>query len=114
MPHGTLDLFEGNYPTPFENWYEKTSNMLGISRPDIHKVIEGQIRPTEETSAEEAPPAQRQATYERVKVLVPPSSRTKMANSIWLARLYVAWRLSSEASSADVSSVGLTCPSYTF
>ena len=50
-----LKLFSGKDPTLVESWYEKTGIML--SSPDIHNVIEEQIkiRPTEETSADEAP-----------------------------------------------------------
>ena len=60
-----IKLFSGKDPTLFENWYEKTSIMLSVSRPDIHNVMEGKLRPTEETSAEEAPITRRQAAYDR-------------------------------------------------
>ena len=56
-----IKLFSGKDPTLFENWYEKTSIMWTISRPGIHNVMEGILRPTEETSAETAPLARRQA-----------------------------------------------------
>ena len=56
-----LKLFSGKDPMLFENWYEKTSIMRSISRPDIQNVMEGHLRPNEETSAEKAPLARRQA-----------------------------------------------------
>ncbi len=70
-----LKPFSGKDPTLFENWYEKTSIMLSISRPDIHNVMEGQIRPVAGTSEDNAMAsllsttvatlAQRQAAYDR-------------------------------------------------
>ena len=67
LANATRDLkqFSGKDPAQFQNWYEKPIISLSISRPVILTVIEGEPRPTEETSAEQAPLARRQPEYDR-------------------------------------------------
>ena len=48
-----LTKFDGKNPRTFREWSEKTGVMVSVSRPDIASVMEGQTRPTEETSDEE-------------------------------------------------------------
>ena len=47
-----LTKFDGKNPRTFREWSEKTGVMISVSRPDIASVMEGQTRPTEETSDE--------------------------------------------------------------
>ena len=67
LANATRDLkqFSGKDPAQFENWYEKPIISLSISRPVIYTVMEGEPRPTQETSVEEAPLARRQPEYDR-------------------------------------------------
>ena len=49
-----LESFSGKDPKVFVSLYEKTNISLGIPRPDIHNVVEGQVRTSIETASVEA------------------------------------------------------------
>ena len=44
-----IKSYNGEKPEDFSDWRKKTGFLLSTQRPDILAVMEGQIRPTEET-----------------------------------------------------------------